>query len=145
MLIKTKEKSKMRASMQNEATANNIKHKGLVLLVDDDPVVHMVAEEMLKSEGLAVLSANSGMMAADLFRAREADINLVLMDVSMPDLNGFEVMGMMRRINDNVPVILMSARHAYANMQPHAFENPIAFIGKPFEAEHLRTTVLTFL
>ena len=131
--------------MHNEVSVMSTHQKGLVLLVDDDPVVHMIAEEMLKSEGFSVLSANGGKMAADLFRAHDGDIDLVLMDVSMPDLNGFETMGLMRRVNSNVPIILMSARHAYANMHPQAFENSLAFICKPFDAEKLRETVMAYI
>lgn len=123
----------------------NQQNKGNVLLVDDDPVAHMVAEAMLIDEGFSIMSANSGRLAIALFQAHAGDISWVMMDVAMPDLNGFEVMNLMRHVDENVPIILMSARHAYANMKPQSFENPIAFIGKPLNIEALRRAMAACL
>lgn len=96
---------------------------------------------MLKKYQLSLLSAHSGNAAVDLFQTHTDDIKLVIMDVSMPDLNGFEVMGLMRHRNVNTPIILMSSRPAYANMKPKAFESPTAFIRKPFDCAELYSVI----
>ena len=79
-----------------------------VLVVDDEPKVRKVVGEILEHAGYQVLRAVDGQEALEVFR-READtIDCVLLDLSMPKLDGEEVFRAMRAIRPSVPVVLCS-------------------------------------
>ncbi|MHB8916509.1 MAG: response regulator transcription factor [Desulfocucumaceae bacterium] len=77
------------------------------MVVDDDPTIVKIIEHALKREGLEVISAGSGMEAIDLAARNRPD--LVLLDIMMPGMDGFETFQKMKSVMD-VPVIMLSAR-----------------------------------
>lgn len=80
----------------------------LVLIVDDDPVVQKTLYKAIRSNGIAADTADSGEEA--LAAMEKADYDLVLMDINMGELDGFEVIQIMRKRNLTMPVIIVSAR-----------------------------------
>lgn len=82
-----------------------------VLIVDDHPSFRLSARRMLESEGYEVIGeAEDG--AAALTAARELDPDLVLLDVQLPDLDGFEVAERLRAAGAGARVVLTSTREA---------------------------------
>jgi CheY-like chemotaxis protein len=82
--------------------------QGPVLVVDDEELVLGAACEMLKELGRETLAARSGPAALVLFAERRADIALVRLDLSMPDMDGPRVFAELRRIDPEVRVVLTS-------------------------------------
>ncbi|MTI82005.1 MAG: response regulator transcription factor [Firmicutes bacterium] len=78
-----------------------------ILTVDDDPKVLKVLEHSLKREGFNVIQAESGLDA--LTRVKEANPDLVLLDLMMPEIDGFETLRKLREFS-NIPVIILTAR-----------------------------------
>jgi DNA-binding response OmpR family regulator len=104
-----------------------------VLVVDDDPVIRRLIEVNLDLEGYEVLQAGDGHAALDLMHAE--DVDLVVLDVMMPNLNGWEVREQMlqdQRLED-VPVIFLSARAQDADMQRGSEMRATAYVTKPFD------------
>ncbi|MAE72422.1 MAG: hypothetical protein CME06_18370 [Gemmatimonadetes bacterium] len=81
---------------------------GTVMLVDDEETVRTVSSKQLRQLGLEVLTADDGRQAVEIYRERRADIALVLLDLTMPHMNGEEAYRELRRINPDVRVILAS-------------------------------------
>jgi DNA-binding response OmpR family regulator len=81
-----------------------------ILLVEDDPSITMGLELNLKAEGFEVLLAHDG--EEGLEKARARDVDLVILDVMLPRLNGFEVLRALRGAGCAVPVLMLSARGA---------------------------------
>src|SRR5688500_13189818 len=81
---------------------------GLVLMIDDDDCVRRAARHILELFGYRVVEANGGRAAIETLSARRAEIRLVLLDMTMPDMSGPETFQALRRIADDVPVILAS-------------------------------------
>jgi DNA-binding NarL/FixJ family response regulator len=82
-----------------------------VLVVDDHPSFRATARRLLQAEGFEVVGeAENG--AEALMRARELRPDVVLLDVQLPDLNGFEVADMLCRNGDSPAVVLVSSRDA---------------------------------
>jgi len=79
----------------------------VILCVDDEVVGLKLRSRVLELEGYAVLVASSGPEGVELFRRTSPD--LVILDHSMPGMNGDEVAAQMRRINPKTPLILLSA------------------------------------
>ena len=84
-----------------------------ILVIDDDPAVTSLLKRGLSYEGFAVETAGSG--AEGLAIARERPSDLVILDVMMPGLSGFEVLQRLRAADEQLPVLLLTARDAPAD------------------------------
>ena len=106
-----------------------------VLVCDDDPDILFMLENLLSESGYAVSTANGHEEFFD--RIRESEPDLILLDVRMPEHDGFWIAEELQRQNINVPVIFVSAhnRSVYRLCAPIA--GAIDFITKPFEPETL--------
>ncbi|MCA9621266.1 MAG: response regulator, partial [Myxococcales bacterium] len=82
--------------------------KASILVVEDDPSILLGLSMNLKREGYAVVTAEDG--EAGLARLRDGDIDLVLLDVMLPKLNGYEMLRILREEGNATPVLVLSAR-----------------------------------
>jgi len=82
--------------------------EGTVLLVDDEETVRTVSSKLLRRLGLNVLLAEDGRQAVELYREGRSEIALVLLDLTMPHMNGEEAFRELRKLNPDVCVILAS-------------------------------------
>jgi len=85
----------------------NYKDK-IILIVEDIPSNFQLLEAYLAPTGARIIHATNGSTAYEIFRSR-TDINLVLMDLRLPDTNGLAVTKMIRRINTSVPIVAQTA------------------------------------
>lgn len=116
-----------------------------VLIVDDNPVNLGVVVDHLEGAGYEVLVALGGMEALE--RVRFAEPDLILLDVMMPDMNGFEVCRRLRESEGSreIPVIFMTALSDVQD-KVKAFEaGGVDYISKPFQVEELLVRVQTHL
>ncbi|MEO1370287.1 MAG: ATP-binding protein, partial [Acidobacteriota bacterium] len=83
-----------------------------ILVVDDEPILRLLLEGQLEAEGYRVTTADSGVAALDLLRSGEADVDLVVLDVMMPRLTGYEVCRALRADWEaaSLPVLLLTAK-----------------------------------
>jgi len=81
---------------------------GVILLVDDEELVRQAAAAMLVYLGYTVVEASDGQQAIELFQQNRSRIKLVILDLSMPVMNGEECLKCLRSIQSNVPVIISS-------------------------------------
>jgi len=112
-------------------------HKGLILLVDDDESIRAIGKRMLERNGFSVLLAHDGREAVERFTERQADIRCVVMDLTMPHMNGNEAMQAMRAIRKDVIVILSSGYNEEEFNAQYDGARPDEFIQKPYRAEQL--------
>ncbi len=130
--------SKVVIQPKDSAKTQPVKGGGLVLIVDDNDGVREVAEAMLKTTGFEAVTAKGGAEAVEIFRERHADFCIVLSDLSMPFMNGWETMAALRRIRPDIPVILSSGyNEAQAMSEKHA-EQPQIFLQKPYSLQALK-------
>jgi PAS domain S-box-containing protein len=118
---------------------------GTILVAEDEESVRSVAREMLEREGFRVISAVNGSETIGVFRAFYEEIDAVLLDLTMPHLDGSEVLRQMRRLRPDVKVILCSG---YAESRARELckeSEPIFFVQKPFDAETLIGTLRAVL
>lgn len=101
-----------------------------ILIVDDEARMRRLLADFLKREGLSVIEAEDGQQALDIFR-EEAKIELVILDVMMPRLDGWAVCRELRKISQ-VPIIMLTARGEEAD-ELFGFElGADEYISKPF-------------
>jgi CheY-like chemotaxis protein len=123
------------------ATPEMAEAGGTVLLVDDDNLLRPVVAEMLTYLGFTVLTAADGVEAVELFRQRQAEIDCVLTDLTMPRMNGWETLTTLRQISPDIPVILSSGYDESQVLVGHHPERPQAFLGKPYEMNKADRTI----
>jgi CheY-like chemotaxis protein len=116
-------------------------HPGTILLVDDDQIIIELLGIMLAKLGFTVLSAGDGLGAMDMFHEHQEDIRLVMTDVYMPRMNGWDTLEAVRQLAPDMPVILFSGCSEEQVMKELHSEIPQAFLKKPFGFELLRDTI----
>jgi DNA-binding response OmpR family regulator len=113
-----------------------------VLTVDDEPRFVRLIEANLSSAGYHVLTANEGKTAIEVIVDKDPD--LVLLDVMMPEMNGFEVLDRIREFS-NVPVIMLTAKGEEADRVEGLNRGADDYVVKPFSATELLARVQAVL
>ncbi len=113
----------------------------LVLLVDDDPGVVDTAVKLLQRLGLQVLCAMDGDHAIHLFRAQAQNLAGIILDLTMPHLDGAQTLAELRRIRPDIPVIVSSGHGKQEVLQRFVGLNPEGFLHKPYTLEGLRNAL----
>ncbi len=115
----------------------NWRASGTVLVVDDQLGVRNLTRSVLERAGMTVILSDSGAQGVDTFRELAADVRLVMIDLTMPGLDGRETLAAMRRIRADVPAILMSGYSTEDLLR----SSEHAFLQKPFTPAALRAAV----
>jgi DNA-binding response OmpR family regulator len=124
-------------------TANSGVAPLTILVVEDDPSITMGLEMNLAAEGYRVIMAQDG--EEGLTRAREPGIALVILDVMLPKLNGFELLRTLRREGRDVPVLMLSARGAEVDKVMGLELGAEDYVTKPFGVAELLARVRAVL
>lgn len=107
-----------------------------ILIIEDDEIELRSLECVLSDMGAAVLTANDGV--AGLRKVCEDKPDLVILDLKLPVLSGIDVLRELKKLNSDVPVIVLTA---YKDKRNDVFEvgynNMVVFLYKPIEGEHL--------
>ncbi len=112
-----------------------IVRRGMVLVADDEPSVRRLARRLFERMGFEVLTAVDGREAVEIFQAEASRITLVLLDITMPELNGLEVCRIIRSIRPNIKIILTSGYNQLDATAPFAGQVISGFLQKPYDAE----------
>ena len=116
-----------------------------ILLVEDDQTMRLAAQQLLSKVGYRVLTAVDGQQGLDAFRAHRADLQLVITDVVMPKLSGFDMYEVIRGESRGVRVLFMSGFPA-PNFRKTVGQDPnVAFVTKPWTASELLAQVRVLL
>jgi signal transduction histidine kinase/DNA-binding response OmpR family regulator len=118
-------------------TAAAWKGEGRVLLVDDEDMVRNVAALMLGRLGFEVRCARDGREAVAVFAAEGGTIDAIVLDMTMPDLDGKEALRAIRRMRANVPVLMTSGFTAEDVAKEVGENRLIGFLQKPFNSAML--------
>lgn len=118
---------------------------GSVLVVDDEAMVAALVKKVLEARAHKVLVANSGESALELIRSGREAISLVLLDLTMPGMDGVETLRWIRQIDRELPVILSSG-YSVAHALSEVDEGSISgFLQKPYSAQQLLRMISDFL
>ncbi|RME84870.1 MAG: response regulator, partial [Zetaproteobacteria bacterium] len=116
---------------------------GLVLVVDDEESVREVAAIVLEEAGFKVLTAANGEEAVALMRAHAKEVIGVVLDLTMPGMDGGETLSALRRIREDVPVILSSGYNEEMAAARFAGKRLAGFLQKPYRPTELVGVALT--
>ena len=123
--------------------AAGLADQGELLVVDDEPFLRDAVAASLRFLGFTVTTAGTGLGALRL--AREHPFDLVVLDVMLPDTDGFEVVSRLRRDGLKVPVIFLTARDTQADKVTGLTLGGDDYLTKPFGLEELAARIRTVL
>ena len=122
-----------------------IKGTGTILLVDDEEMVLEVGERFLKVMGYQVLTAREGREAIEVYQKHRDTIDLVLLDIIMPNMKGGEVFDRLKEINPEVKVLLSSGYSIDGEASQILERGGSGFIQKPFDMNQLSQSIRAML
>src|SRR5262245_30801999 len=110
-----------------------------LLLVEDDTAMRQMLESLFRQEGYAVAEAATANAALEL--ARQTDFDVVLSDIKMPGKSGLELLGALRELRPDTPVVLMTAFGSIDTAVDAMRAGAFGYTTKPFQPEEVLRTV----
>jgi len=122
-----------------------IKGRETILLVDDEEMVADVGQKMLQKLGYRVVLAKSGRKAVEIFKRLQQRIDLVILDMIMPDMGGSETFDQLKTIAPDVKVLLSSGYSIDGQASQIMKRGCSGFIQKPFNLKHFSRKIREIL
>lgn len=111
--------------------------EGLVLVVDDEETVRATAARMLESAGYTTRMAANGKIGMERFNEEPEKFRLVLLDLTMPHMDGVETFRELRRVRPDIRVVLMSGYNEQEAVDRFTGKGLAGFVQKPFQIQTL--------
>jgi CheY-like chemotaxis protein len=118
---------------------------GVILFADDEELIRDLGRDAFERMGFTVLTAADGREAVEVYQARAAEIDLVLLDLSMPRMDGAEALAALRGLNPDVRVVLTSGYSREEVAARFAGLGLAGVLQKPFTMVALRETMAALM
>jgi len=106
--------------------------KKTILVAEDERIIRNLTDVTLKKAGYDVLLAEDGLQAIEIFKENSSSIDLLMLDVMMPNLNGWEAYQAINRLAPEVPVIFCSGYSDDILKEEYLHEVPAEIVQKPY-------------
>jgi len=117
--------------------------KGKVLIVDDQFGIRILLNEVFQKEGYQTFQAANGVQALEILTKKEPDI--VLLDMKIPGMDGIEILKRMKKLNQDIRVIIMTAYGELDMIQEAKDLGALTHFAKPFDIDDLREAVKKYI
>ena len=118
---------------------------GTVMVVDDDVLINELTTQLLQRYGYAVHTAYSGEEALGLYKEKQSSFDLIMLDLSMPGMGGYDCLCELLRFDPSVRVIVTSGYSDDENKEETMRAGAAGFVGKPFRSADLLQAVTSVL
>lgn len=132
-------------NIETEKEPNTNINVKTILFVDDEEVNRVVGYDSLVILGYKVLLAKDGIEATEIFNNNQDEIDLVIMDMIMPNLDGFNTFLHLKKIRNDIKVIICSAYLDYVKTQDLIDGGVLAILSKPFSIHELEHVISSFI
>jgi two-component system, cell cycle sensor histidine kinase and response regulator CckA len=122
---------------KNSAEDENIRGEGLILIVDDEESVRSIAAKTLNRSGFETMEAENGLEALEIFKRTPEAFCGVLLDMTMPKMNGEETFRELRRVRQDIRVVLSSGHNEQEATHRFSGKGLAGFIQKPYRPKDL--------
>jgi CheY-like chemotaxis protein len=117
----------------------------LVMIVDDEDLVTILAQRVLTDEGYRIVTAKDGFQAIEIYRKLKDQIALIILDFTMPIMDGADVFAELLQINPKAPVVLSSGFAEQERLRSMLARGLRGFIPKPYTQQKLLTQIRSVL
>jgi two-component system aerobic respiration control protein ArcA len=151
LVTKIERLTKERMSKEDVVDMNDIrklkerKIQRTILIIEDDETIRAALKRVFESEGYRVMAAADGTQLSNVLD--DAPVDLIMLDVGLPWINGFELAEMMKAHDDlcDIPLVFLSARTSDADVKRGFEVGADDYIKKPFDIEKVKRTVNTLI
>jgi PAS domain S-box-containing protein len=137
--------SEKEAKSEKELPENILKGTETILFIDDEDMIINVGQEILKTLGYKVLIARSGKEALEVYKENQDKIDMIILDMIMPDMGGGETYARMKEINPDITALLSSGYSINAQAAEILKKGCNGFIQKPFHIKELSQRIREIL
>ncbi len=118
--------------------------RGKILVIEDDPASYKLIEATLKSSRLNLIHAENGFEAIEHFNSN-SDIKLILLDIQLPGMNGYEILSYIRNVNSTLPIVAQTAYSMSDDKDKCLVAGCTDYISKPINIIKLREVVRKYV
>ncbi len=122
-----------------------VKGSGAVMLVDDEAYIREIADHILSRIGYRVITADSGKRAIELYKEKKEEIDLVILDMIMPNMGGGKTFERLKEIDPDCRILIASGYSIDKDTENLLKENRDAYIRKPFSINKLAGKISSIL
>lgn len=134
---------------ENAATAQSLpaedlslrRGTGRILIVDDEDLIRLLCVSLLKDLGYEPLVAVNGQEAIDIYRTMGKTIDLAIIDVAMPEMDGYECFKALKAMNPNIKALLSSGYNLEAQLKTIRGEGLMGYIQKPYKLNEMAQAI----
>lgn len=120
-------------------------HGKYILLVEDNLINQEVAQAMLERVGATVIIANNGLEAVNFVKTVSVHFDLILMDLQMPIMSGYEAANLINDMKLGIPIVALTATVMKDEIEKILASGMVAHIAKPIEKEKMFATLMKYL
>ena len=122
-----------------------VKAIGTILLVDDEEALLIIGSSLLHAMGFSAITASNGREALEIFRKRASEIDLVLLDMIMPEMGGVEAYHELRKLSRNIPVVICSGCNVEGFSIKSYNDELVGCVQKPYRPDQLQEVLMRML
>lgn len=116
-----------------------------ILIVDDEEMLRTMITDILESDNHVVNGCSNGREALEIFRESEQTFDLIILDMTMPELDGYKTFKQMKDIDPDVKVLISSGYNMKKEFNQMKEEGVIGFLSKPYKINELREQIINIL
>ncbi len=116
-----------------------------ILLVEDNETNQEIIKGLLEESGIVIDIANNGKEGVDKVKANPTKYELILMDIQMPIMGGFEATKLIKEINSSIPIVALTANAMVEDIEKTKKAGMVEHINKPIDVEKLYSTLLKYI
>lgn len=128
-----------------DSSKSDERHLAHILLIDDEPVLRRVASKTLEMDGHTVTAFESGAKAIEYYRKNWQSVDIVILDIIMPQMDGEETFSILQQINPNINVLVSSGFSVNDKVRRMMQKGVKGFIKKPYRAQEMVQAILDTL
>ena len=119
-----------------------MKAKPVVLVVDDNAMIQTLSVDFLESLGLAAETASSAAEARNMLAALGGKFDGVILDIGLPDTRGDVLLGELRDLYPDLPIIIATGTHHGDIRQAISGRGAVVYLGKPYRIDNMRSALI---
>ena len=131
--------------LEEEDITENLHGQATILIVDDEEIIRLMAQALLEELGYKTILAKNGNDAIKKYTANKDEIDIVLLDVIMPEMNGMECLKNLLKINPNLKIIIASGFSKSGKTNDFLANGAADFINKPYRQKELALSIKNIL
>ena len=124
-------------SRQQRQEKELLRGSGVILLVDDEEMILEIGKDLIEKLGYQVITAPNGKKALEIYKRDQNKIDMVILDMIMPDMSGGETYSLLKEINSSIKTLLSSGYSINGKAQAILNDGYSGFIQKPFNLTDL--------